>query len=108
VVEGVAGGTPGEASALDRFSDGALDHRLVDLVVPALAGPGECKNVWLDGMAASLAAAPGGCSLFSESFTRPAGREAGPRGAASIQAGHFFPEEAPERTAEAMNRFFGR
>jgi hypothetical protein len=81
VVEGVASGTPGEASALDRFSDGALDHRLVDLVVPALAGPGECKNVWL---------------------------EAGPRGAASIQAGHFFPEEAPERTAEAMSRFFGR
>ena len=22
-------------------------------------------------------------------------------------AGHFFPEEAPEQTAEALNRFFG-
>ena len=25
----------------------------------------------------------------------------------AIEAGHFFPEEAPERTAEALNRFFG-
>jgi haloacetate dehalogenase len=25
----------------------------------------------------------------------------------ALSAGHFFPEEAPERTAEALNRFFG-
>jgi pimeloyl-ACP methyl ester carboxylesterase len=24
-----------------------------------------------------------------------------------LSAGHFFPEEAPEQTAEALNRFFG-
>ncbi len=25
----------------------------------------------------------------------------------ALEAGHFFPEEAPEQTAEALNRFFG-
>jgi haloacetate dehalogenase len=24
-----------------------------------------------------------------------------------LNGGHFFPEEAPEQTAEALNRFFG-
>jgi pimeloyl-ACP methyl ester carboxylesterase len=24
-----------------------------------------------------------------------------------LGAGHFFPEEAPEQTADALNRFFG-
>jgi haloacetate dehalogenase len=25
----------------------------------------------------------------------------------ALNAGHFFPEEAPEQTAEALDRFFG-
>jgi pimeloyl-ACP methyl ester carboxylesterase len=25
----------------------------------------------------------------------------------ALDAGHFFPEEAPEQTADALNRFFG-
>jgi haloacetate dehalogenase len=25
----------------------------------------------------------------------------------ALNAGHFFPEEAPEQTAEALERFFG-
>jgi haloacetate dehalogenase len=26
----------------------------------------------------------------------------------ALDAGHFFPEEAPERTADALKRFFAR